>query len=1094
MHRILSYLIFAIFVFASVSCEDDFGREQNSIPDGATTMSFEITYPQFEATQVGRADGSALNVINSVWIVAYTTDGKFYGKYEISKFDEKTGERARFKFTIENGLYRLYAVVNYNLAAVNDTDIDTIDKLKNLQLEWVAGSDETDMTNVAKNAEMFGYFINGTPDNKYPESEGENTIVTVRPGSTQLYAKVRRAASKVTIAFNTTKLRENIFIYLKSVSIVDAPKHCLLGNTNTVTTKDFVKQTIYFNGAKANDKGIEAYQNWPMISRGDSIYGLYTDEKGKAEAGMTVEDRRKREHSIEARAIYFYENCQPQGELGTKSEKSQVVENAEDKSLPTYPEGIDSSTEAWKDARPYGTYIEVKAYYENINTDHPSKGDITYRFMLGKDTKIDYNAERNYHYQITMAFLGNANEIDFHIDYDEENKPGVYAPDVMIPYYYNQESSSTLRATPKPGYEMTSVEAYIINNEWRPTQYVGENGISGIYNETSWNMQQNYENSYTKLNVVSGTYKKDHEECAPNCEFGYLSLYRVTESTVITNGGAYQTDLSTKNIRDRYYNAELSDKTTHVSLGKRIFKDGIPTENGSITTTDVVSGDYTITRSAYTTTGAFEYICKFPVFTRAKTIGTWEVYSGANPYHTNSRLARILYVVNYRKIDDHSDTYTDKAYCNLYQTRRIDNPRAIYRRHDNLTPFQVTLMRQDGTDQLSSGFSPVTSRGTWSATIEKDPHGIVRLSANGQVATGEGNSIKGQTNSEITFTYTPNKAAPENASYGAIILVRYHNETCTHYILVRQGYGPTELKEGGPKWSTFNVYDYQHLTKNPLSIGALFRRYTYMTYPILEYTDGNFGYGQNPGSAAKFKLGAPNKDNPKTWDDILAYGEDDGKVDAFTGIEIYNSAETKLEPYRLPEVNDLPGIGISTSGTDIDSDVNYGFGIAYGDGATRTLATADAYGFTDPENMGADSEKGTRCVVAYNVKTGNNLIFPFGVTGHGRRKSTKLEPGYDPASTVVYGLMRYGSIDAKLDKRDFDFYRPLAWDLPSQQGAPYWINNENGKQSAISAGGSPAYPIAIDFNSGNYMVAFLNSNDLNQNKKYDACPVKPIVK
>lgn len=40
-----------------------------------------------------------------------------------------------------------------------------------------------------------------------------------------------RAASKVTIAYDASGLKEGVFIYLKSVQIKDIPVNCYLGKT-----------------------------------------------------------------------------------------------------------------------------------------------------------------------------------------------------------------------------------------------------------------------------------------------------------------------------------------------------------------------------------------------------------------------------------------------------------------------------------------------------------------------------------------------------------------------------------------------------------------------------------------------------------------------------------------------------------------------------------------------------------------------------------------------------------------------------------------------------------------------------------------------
>ena len=52
-----------------------------------------------------------------------------------------------------------------------------------------------------------------------------------------------------------------------------------------------------------------------------------------------------------------------------------------------------------KDDKPYGTYVEVDAYYISINSEKLGNGPIKYRFMLGQDIYKDYNAKRNCHYK-----------------------------------------------------------------------------------------------------------------------------------------------------------------------------------------------------------------------------------------------------------------------------------------------------------------------------------------------------------------------------------------------------------------------------------------------------------------------------------------------------------------------------------------------------------------------------------------------------------------------------------------------------------------------------------------------------------------------
>lgn len=138
-------------------------------------------------------------------------------------------------------------------------------------------------------------------------------------------------------------------------------------------------------------------------------------------------------------------------------------------------------------------------------------------------------------------------------------------------------------------------------------------------------------------------------------------------------------------------------------------------------------------------------------------------------------------------------------------------------------------------DTETEVYEPILSDGPWSAVIEKDPHGLVSLSANGRTVTKEGQSVTGRNNTRVQFTYRPMLDGSEDGSYGAIITVYYHGNSCSHKIIVKQGYGATEIAEGsGAKWSAYCVYDKDNLTVNPLSVGSTFRRYENMNQPVAE--------------------------------------------------------------------------------------------------------------------------------------------------------------------------------------------------------------------------------------------------------------------
>ena len=75
---------------------------------------------------------------------------------------------------------------------------------------------------------MFGIF-SLKPD----RNAGDDQPVTINSPVVQLHSWLRRAASKVTVAFDGTDLYENVQIYIENIVIKDIPKTCSLGNPNT---------------------------------------------------------------------------------------------------------------------------------------------------------------------------------------------------------------------------------------------------------------------------------------------------------------------------------------------------------------------------------------------------------------------------------------------------------------------------------------------------------------------------------------------------------------------------------------------------------------------------------------------------------------------------------------------------------------------------------------------------------------------------------------------------------------------------------------------------------------------------------------------
>ena len=1145
----IAFIMLAAMILAT-ACEDKFDyRGEGYIPEGHTDMSLTVGYSAFTPALKSRASGDAIKSINSLWVLLFDTEGDLVEKHEITKdkfaleendrpdgtpsSEVQTG-RAKFNLTLPNGKWRIYAVANHDLSGFEGN----MQQLQKIKLTW--------QDDVALNAQMFGFFTNSdgqsaadmpasdvddfNPDGSVSGTSFTAPVVVVAPGK-PLHAWVRRAASKLTVAFNTDKLKDNVRIYIKSIAIKDIAKECYLGFQNCPgrdtqrptegISDDLIPtgEVFYLNQANESQKwedGAQYYTGWYEINNGAPVVGMHTvknpaDKEYFSDKTVSPEDIERliaREHTEKVPALYFYENNQGKGKEGTVTDKRQDVHG--NNSQITYPAGVAPGGEGWKDGMKDGTWVEVEAYYECNDSIKPSRGPIKYRFMLGKDHITDYNVERNYHYQLTLTFNGYANDVDFHIDYKESGRPGLTVdPVVYVSYLYNQSHATPVRAVPKLGYKLQSLTAVIVDNEWRP--YNGENDVA--YNKETWDWQTGggTEDKPDGKNWFKGDgdeNRKLDSECASNCHYGWLSLRHIDQVSYNMGSGASQ-NLCKEFVKRYFTPDELGGP-----LGKREYDFPSASTNGAFQVYgDSKNGTYYCSLEEEKLQGQTEkektYIINVPLYTRAKTLDPWAVYSGANPFNNHYRYARVKYTAVFVNEYDSSDTYPEIAYSDVLQARRIENPRAIYRKHNSSESFDVEMMYSTfSVDEIPAEgrtvYETLISRGPWSATIEVDPHGIVRLKSGSQVITGVGNKITGRTGTPVKFTYTPNTKMANGESAGAIVTVRYHNNSCIHKIIIRQGYGPVQMRGGGTlgaKWSTFNIYDQNTLCVSPLAGGSLFRRYLDISYPIKESNNKreNFGIGQDPGETAYWIHGKEDTN----WDQIPAYSFAESNNEAFGTFSLNNpgiGSNTK-KVYRAPDMKECLEDIID------NNDVNFAFGIAYADGASTTQTTTKAFSFYDPDNNGGNTEmrtNGVRAVIAYSLKHGDNILFSLGSASHPRRKSASKVVGTPQKLKVIYtsGYMRYGSLDCRIGydgyraKNDVNNYRPMAYNLPSQYGAIYWVRNGWGKHNNIEKN-----YLTMDFNYGNYMTNVLINEDVftgevinnDYSKLYsDAVPIRPV--
>lgn len=981
MIRELRYIL-AVLVGVSMmfSCADEpLVSGYGDIPEGHATVSAKVSFKSFGSALNGdsRTAGDAIKEIQSLYVVLFDANGKWIETFDATDqedykedlelrndvqagtgghiAEEKT-PCATFKKTLPYGKYKIYVVANHT-SELNEKY--TIDDLRSINLTWDTSMGKN------KNNQMFGYFTNGKNTSKLNGWEAPE--VTIASPTVDLHAWIRRAASKVTVAYDGSRLNENVYITLKSVQIKDIPNKCTLGRDYGAGSEDdLINEGEKITYAKDNDG--------PVITRGGVNWGSLHIEGWNDDKPYDPTDLEGEAHTETSEALFFYENMQGTGEAGTSTDKSLNRLDYKEK------------------GKKFGTYIEVKAHYENKNEGDVSSGEITYRFMLGKNESIDYNAERNYHYKLTLCFNRDANDVDWRIVYKEE--PGIYVPNpYYISYLYNESMNLPLKVVIDKDDEITELKAEIVENNWERDNNDSQNKNE---NDTYYGNKFDTYKSRNSTNEITENINGENDVIH---WLGFLSLrdeYDLVGKLYL--GPAQNTDFG----------------YTDYKQSSAPYKHWIDRELGT-------RNDYESSRTEEMTgTSTKSVIYSIPLYTRVKQLYIVSGFVGNNPYVGYNRTARVKFTVTTK-----SGKRYDPVTVKIIQVKRLVNPTGIWRNKNNADHFNVVLKEQSG---YGGNFEDLISDGPWS--VKK---------INGDWF--EVSETEGPTGSRVAFKYTP-KDKTDTPRCG-IIEVKYHNNTCTHLIFVRQGYEPIAIEEGEANWYSFNMKTSNEMTTSPLDEGSLYR-WGKWNYPIAESNnvDSKFSYGVNPGTNGFTIEGVTNKVN---WTTI---GSQSRNADF----------SPQIEGTKIPTLKDWEVLRDKHK---------QGYGVLYGDDATEVAVTTnDAYGYRSANGEG---KRGMRGVFAYNKTTGANIFFPIGAVGYGHRK--QQYSGGKP------GVLRYSTTNELLEAE----YRPLLYDLMYQYGAIYWTSTEgNGWDINFNQ---------LDFNVYNYANAWSGSTNSDYS---DACFVRLV--
>lgn len=1139
------YIFFSsIILFFLTGCYDDF-MPYSEVGEGMAEISAEVTFePLTGIINNTRTGGDKIKNIETLSVIIYTSNDELVDIHNltpdlwteevneempkdsngnpIGEQAEKNTYKASFKLpALAYGKYKIYAVAN--MGPISEEQAKDIAELKRTSLEW-------DSKNVEKNNQMFGYFTYS--DNQDGGAAGYDApVVTINKESRShsLHSWIKRAVSKVTVAFDPSGLHQDIWIYIHDVSIRDIPLNCKLGednvpnsfeellnNYNTPLSELPVSSKIIYDvdgemeeGKTDNNEDFkdniteEVYTKWLTLSKGSGIKGS--------------------SHGEDSNALYFFENMQ--GDFEGKDEYNKEVTSDEiDGECITNPDQA-----GFKNGRPYGTYIEVTGYYVSQNLQNTTQGKIKYRFMLGKNTTYNFNAQRNHHYKLTLGFDGWANQPKWNIEYYEE-EPGMEVPDQFyVSYLYNQRHVLPIKLVGN----CTNLKMEIVENNWAPYDpndadevpkaQVGSGNEAFLWNRAAWSalyrqqvltIEQSATTNKTEFGFLALALPVNAGDIPKNIiehEWSERPTSMATTSTTVQRAEYWQTQL-----RD-YYNTNngVSDWNTGSQRVRNFSAEQLKPDGGN------GNGSYFTGYNGWQINKVDDEsnMVLVPIFTRNKSMINSTGFSGNNPYDSYQRKAVIRVTATFTLKSGQTKEIIKQI--PIFQVRRIVNPKGVWRQAtSNNTTFDVKLLQITDVSNVNSPqyFTELPSEGAWKAFIDvKNSSDFLELEPNGESYKEDGitDTIYGDTGRPIEFQLKF-KGVSDNVSACAVVKVLYHGNNCVHKILVRQGINePLAVIDGGAKWSSFSLYSCERnaatsgspsnieatFTESPLALGSLFRRHNTLQGIRIINNENSFTWGtqtisgkgaMDPPNGYQFVLtngtrrqwysspyGNPGDTNTYVVAEVPQYsGNTTTDVTSTWGTFISN-VNGQTRNYVLPSYDDFRAL----------DNAEYGAGVLYGDNSLSTQTTyTGAYGYDAPNNSftGPATSNGARGMILYNKENGNQVFFPMGKDGIGRRTqfNTRLTSS-GPDNPAYNGVLRYSDVSYVLASTD-DYYRPVPYNMPGCPGAIYWLNTTR------RSGYANTYPSA-GWDMNYFIIDFGPYPDNSLDKLRDARPIKLIV-
>ncbi|MDE6702123.1 MAG: hypothetical protein K2K00_00420, partial [Muribaculaceae bacterium] len=736
---------------------------------------------------------------------------------------------------------------------------------------------------------------------------------------------------------------------------------------------------------------------------------------------------------------------------------------------------------------------------------------IKYRFMLGKNTTFNYDAQRNYHYKLTLGFKGWANQPDWHIEYEEDD-PGIeVGPIIRMSYLYNTKSTMPVKLNGN----CEELTLKIDENNWAPFD-IDTESVPGNADGIVPSSPSAYQFRWAK-NVYEASKENDGMNGVDRPYLGFLALQvpgntaKDIPTNILENETNREKNEAQKKLKSYY---EGSGEGNSIPQDTRTFKGNdfsvgmhtAPQRNNNWEVRAIKDNDGNV--------DPHSTMLLVPLWTRNKSMIRNSNFSGNNTYEYYYRKAVVTLIGKFKV---GNATKEVKTKCIVYQEPRIVNPKAVWRKANSNSDFQVSLMQAVGSN-AQADYTPLISVGTWRAYVEvSNNRPFIKLAKSDKTyGDMKDDTVCGKAGSPVDFKIEFPQTTTEAAPNYAVVNVEYHAENCTHKILVRQGYeNDTEI--GGNYWSTYSLYSAvlrsgtdgsgtndtynATLTKSPLAVGSFFRR-------------GKQSAGilpSNVNKGTKYQaMGAPGSTSESAYFDVantahpnirwtytissiytiengwLCYRNDKNNTTRNMGTYYFNG-----RTYKVPELADYMAL------TDVSE---FAFGVVYGDGATKTSDKfAIATGYEDNTNSGNGNANGVRAAIAYEATTGKQVIFPFGKYGMGRRRQNSFNNDAGTWGRQWLGSLWYSDINsyttfATTSSTSANWWRPVVWNLTISPGAVYWIDKwvNTGTYTTNVSGKNITYTLNEPSMGWDMNYVYLDFNQFSENNFADACLIKLI--